>query len=267
MNGIRLVARREFVERIRERSFLISTAVSVLILVAVIVLPRLLGGDGTVRVIFRGSDAAAVATAATAQASATGLHLVVVPAGTEDGDTGRARSGDVDALLDGSTMVSKDTPDPALLTVLESAHRQVAGAAALAAAGIDPAKAEAALRVPPLTVRTATPSDPRADQRRTIAFIATIILYGQLVGYGFWVAVGVVEEKASRVVEVLLATVRPRVLLTGKILGIGLLGLVQLLVLGVAAVLAGRLSGALQVTGDAVAALGVVIGWFLLDSA
>ena len=264
MNSIRLVARREFVERVRERSFLISTVVSAVILVAVIVLPRVLAGDGTIRVIFRGAGATAVAAA---QAGAAGLHLVVVAAGTEQGDTGRARSGDVDALLDGSTVVSKDSPDPTLLAVLESAHRQVAGAVALAAVGIDPARAQAALAVPPLTVATATPTDPRADQRRTIAFIATVILYGQILGYGFWVAVGVVEEKASRVVEVLLAAIRPRVLLTGKILGIGLLGLAQLLVLAVVAVLAGRLSGALQVTGDAVIAVAVVLGWFLLGFA
>ena len=73
-----------------------------------------------------------------------------------------------------------------------------------------------------------------------------------------------VEEKASRVVEVLLATVRPRVLLTGKIVGIGLLGLLQLLLLGVVAVVAGRVSGGLDLTGDAIGVLGVVVGWFLL---
>ena len=48
-----------------------------------------------------------------------------------------------------------------------------------------------------------------------------LLLYGQLIGYGFWVAVGVVEEKSSRVVEILLATIRPRQLLAGKVIGIG----------------------------------------------
>ena len=46
--------------------------------------------------------------------------------------------------------------------------------------------------------------------------------------YGTWVLTGVVEEKQSRVVEVVLSTVRPRDLLMGKVLGIGLLALAQL---------------------------------------
>ena len=49
--------------------------------------------------------------------------------------------------------------------------------------------------------------------------------------YGTWVLTGVVEEKQSRVVEVVLTTVRPRDLLMGKVLGIGILALVQLVVL------------------------------------
>ena len=56
--------------------------------------------------------------------------------------------------------------------------------------------------------------------------------------YGEWVLVGVVEEKSNRVVELILSTMRPRHLLAGKVIGIGLIGLVQLaLVAGLAAVL------------------------------
>ena len=51
--------------------------------------------------------------------------------------------------------------------------------------------------------------------------MAVVILYGQLLGYGFWVATGVVEEKSTRVVELLLSAIRPRQLLAGKVLGIG----------------------------------------------
>jgi len=265
--GAGLVARREFVELVRERSFLVSTVISGLILVAVVVLPQLLGGTSTSTVIVSGQDAVVVADAVHRQAQAAGLEVRVVEPTDPTTDRRKAYDGDVDALLDGGTVVARSKPDAALLAVLDAAYRQVAGAAALSSAGIDPEKVERALAVPPLQVTTSTPSNPAADQRTTIAFVATIVLYGQIVGYGFWVAVGVVEEKASRVVEVLLATVRPRVLLTGKIIGIGLLGLVQLMLLGVVALAAGRLSGGLDLTGDAVRVLGVVIGWFLLGYA
>jgi ABC-2 type transport system permease protein len=94
-----------------------------------------------------------------------------------------------------------------------------------------------------------------------------VILYGQIIGYGFWVATGVVEEEASRVVEVLLATIRPRVLLTGKIIGIGVLGLVQLLILGVAGLVAGRATGSLDIDGETLGIVGIAFAWFLLGYA
>jgi ABC-2 type transport system permease protein len=61
------------------------------------------------------------------------------------------------------------------------------------------------------------------------AFVAVLLLYGQLISMGYFVAMGGVEEKSTRVVEVVLSTLRPRHLLAGKILGLGLLGLAQLL--------------------------------------
>ena len=75
---------------------------------------------------------------------------------------------------------------------------------------------------------TVEPVDPDRDAKAGIAFFAILILYGQLLTYGYWVAAGVVEEKSSRVIEVLLATIRPKDLLAGKVIGLGLLGLGQL---------------------------------------
>ena len=53
----------------------------------------------------------------------------------------------------------------------------------------------------------------------------TVVLFMRITTYGAMVLSGVVEEKASRVVEVLLARMPARSLLAGKIAGIGLLGL------------------------------------------
>ena len=85
-----------------------------------------------------------------------------------------------------------------------------------------------------------------------------LMLYGQLLTYGYWVAAGVVEEKSSRVIEVLLATIRPKDLLAGKVIGLGLLGLGQLLLVAVLGVAAAALTGALDVDGDLLAAVGLV---------
>ena len=63
-----------------------------------------------------------------------------------------------------------------------------------------------------------------------VALVGVVVLYSLLILFGQFVAQGVVEEKSSRVVELLLATMRPWQLLAGKILGLGLLGLAQIVV-------------------------------------
>ncbi len=54
-----------------------------------------------------------------------------------------------------------------------------------------------------------------------------LLLYLAIFTYGLWVAGGIVEEKSSRVIEVVLSAIRPRELLFGKIVGLGALGLIQ----------------------------------------
>jgi ABC-2 type transport system permease protein len=91
-----------------------------------------------------------------------------------------------------------------------------------------------------------------------------ILLWIALGQYGNMVAQGVVEEKATRIMEILLATIRPSGLLAGKVVGIGLVGLLQLTIVGAAALVA------VQVTNvAAIPALGLTsilgdIMWFLL---
>lgn len=67
-----------------------------------------------------------------------------------------------------------------------------------------------------------------------------------------------------RVVEVLLATIRPWQLLLGKVLGIGAAGLVQLLVLGAVGIGIGTATGVISLTATAVAVFAATLGWFLL---
>ena len=85
--------------------------------------------------------------------------------------------------------------------------------------------------------------------------------------YGTWVLTGVVEEKQSRVVEVVLSTVRPRDLLMGKVLGIGVLALAQLLVLVGAGIAAAQLSGRLTLPPTTAGAVVQLLAWFLLGFA
>jgi ABC-2 type transport system permease protein len=93
-----------------------------------------------------------------------------------------------------------------------------------------------------------------------------LILVG-IFSFGFTVLTGVVEEKQSRVVEVVLSTVRPRDLLMGKVLGIGVLGIVQLVVFVTAALIAASLTDRLVLPSTTPGAILLLAVWFILGYA
>src|SRR3954454_6809911 len=264
-DAVRLVARREITQRVREKSFLISMLVSLIIVGLVAVVPTVLGlgGDGGYTVGVLDPSARRVADAAARSACAFDAKLTIRRIAPADAEQALA-DGDVDAVLSARGLRSQEKPDDALVRVLQAANRQVRAAQALREAGLPPAQARRALAPQPLAVTTVKPVDSAAEKRGGFAFFAVILLYGQLIGFGYFVAMGVVEEKSSRVVEVLLSTIGPRHLLAGKILGLGVLGLGQLLVL---AVLGLGVAGALDIDGDLIVAAALALVWFVVGYA
>lgn len=266
--AVMLVARREIVERARERSFLISTAFTLLMLIGIVAIPPLLGfGDPpTYRVAFVDAAAQSYAPPAAGLADQLDVELEQSTPTLAQGQEQLAAD-ELDALVTGEGIHVREELDPRLDAVLQGASRQVRGSAALEDAGLTADQVAAVQTVAPLPIERTEQVDPEADTRQGIAFVGTFVLYGQLLGYGFWVALGVVEEKSTRVVEVLLATVRPRALLAGKILGIGLLGLAQLLVLAVVGLTVAQLIGTVSLGAEAVLPVALVFGWFVLGFA
>ena len=132
-------------------------------------------------------------------------------------------------------------------------------------AGVDPGALVAAQQAP-----TVTSLDPQtdADQSRFLfANIGAVLILVGIFSFGFTVLTGVVEEKQSRVVEVVLATVRARDLLMGKVLGIGILGVVQLLVFVVAALAAAILTNRFALPATTPSAIALLVVWFVLGYA
>ncbi len=243
---IRLVARREVVERVRDKGFLFSTAFGLLLIAAVAFLPSLLGaGEPDAVTVAADAEGLALAEAAVAQQEDFDLEITVVEAGDREDLEAALESGEIDAaLIDGGVLVHEEL-DSALAFALQRAQ-------------LPPP--------PPLEVTALAPPEQegQADQAGGLAFAITFILYGQLFAYGMWVATGVVEEKTSRVVEILLATVRPSHLLAGKILGIGLLALAQLLLIAAVGLAVVTLTGVVELPQGAAAAIAGSIGWFCL---
>jgi ABC-2 type transport system permease protein len=260
--AVQLVARREIVERVRERSFLISTSVMAAIVVLVVVLGSVLGSDNSYDIGVSDPAARPVADAAARSGQAAGLTVRVRE--IAPGQTRAAlRDGSVDVVLDRTAMHSQDKPPAELTALVQAAHREAAALEELRKAGVPRAAAEPALSPPPLQIATVNPVDPSADAEAGFAFFVVLLLYGQLLTYGYWVAAGVVEEKASRVIEVVLAAVRPRQLLAGKVLGLGLLALGHLLLIAAVGLGAAAATGALEVDRDMVVGAALALAWFV----
>jgi ABC-2 type transport system permease protein len=264
----RVVARREFVERFKDRGFRISTGITLTILVGFLVLSSLAGGRARYDLVVVGDDAVEVGTQLE-RGSATLAFDVTVHELDDEASAERAlRDGDADAVLIGGDRIVVKSDGPAdLLGAVQSVSERLRAHQVLEEAGVSPDQADEALGVAPLPVRALEPIDERRQQLAAVAFVGVLALYGQLFAYGYWVAAGVVEEKSSRVVEVLLSAIRPSQLLRGKILGIGLLGLCQLLLIGMIGFGTALGVGRLDFPGGALGAIGVVLLWFLFGYA
>lgn len=270
--AIGLVARREFFTQVQKKSFVISNAlVLIAIVVGIVATSIFSGGDdeqptvGVVAGYSLGTTLGSIGDAA-----GMPIEISTVP----DADAGREQvsSGSLDVALvpsgDGTvTAISESEIDAGLKTLIDTAVAQEAQSAALTTRGVDPAEVAADAARATVVVEAIDPPDPEQGQRIILSILAVVLLYMQILLFGTYVAMGVVEEKSSRVVELLLSTLRPLQLLWGKILGIGAVGLLQLTAYGVVGVGTALATGTLTVTGTALSVLVGTIGWFILGFA
>ncbi|KQU06807.1 ABC transporter permease [Rhodococcus sp. Leaf7] len=272
--AITLVARREFDVQVRKKSFLISNAIVLLVIIGGIVAFSLFSGgdDSEDRTPLGLVGDQALSQTLTAVGDQLGEPVEIRQIDTADDARTQVTDGDVDVALvpgnDGAyTAITGDSVDGTLKAVIDTAVSAKAQNDTLTGLGVDPQAVATATANAAVTVEAIDPPDPAQGQRLALSFIAVILLYAQIITFGMYVAMGVVEEKSSRVVELLLSTVRPLQLLWGKVLGIGVVGLLQLTAYGAAGLIAGTATGTLTVTGTAVSVFVSTIGWFVLGFA
>lgn len=236
---VALVTRREVTERVRAKSFLISTGIYLLVALASIIIPNLVGDEEPVhRIGVAGAQGDQLQAAIAALAPSLELDVQVrrlADAGAA-GEAVRERNVRV-AIVDGTRLVSRGEIDEELSLLLNTAAYQVTAATRLAEAGVSPVEAARLLNPEPLAVERVVEPRPIRESNRPLAFTGVLVIYLLLLTYGFTVANGVLEEKSSRVSEILLGALRPSQLLAGKVVGIGVVAVVQLLMVGVPAVI------------------------------
>jgi ABC-2 type transport system permease protein len=269
---IALVAKRELTTRARTKSFLISNAIVLALILGGIIAASVFSASDTLPKLGLVGSAATLSGALSASSATTDKPLAVSTVANEATARSKVGSGDLDVALvphgTGSytAIVEKELAGD-LRSIIDSTVRQQAVSSTLSAQGVDLVKLARAAEGANVTVKPINPPDPNSDQRTALAFIAMILMFFQILMFGLYVAMGVVEEKSSRVVEVLLATIKPLHLLWGKVLGIGAVGLLQLAAYGVVGLAAGMATGLVTVTGLAVGVFASVLFWFILGFA
>jgi ABC-2 type transport system permease protein len=259
--AIELTARREILERARSRAFVISTLVQVAVVIAIVVIAALTSGDSTERydVGYSGAAARGVVESAERQASAFDAEVTPRELASEAEARAAVENEDVDAAVVGRSLIVRTDPSDNLTSLLQAAQREVATSAQLRAEGLDSGEIQRALNPQPLGV-----VEVGEVAGGGVAFVGSLLLYISILTYGFVVATAVVTEKSTRVVEVVLAAIRPVQLLAGKILGIGALGIAQVFVIAAAGVGTALAVGSIDLPDATAETVALVLVYFLL---
>jgi ABC-2 type transport system permease protein len=234
-----------------------------------IALPAFLDtGPGAKDVGLTGTTPSGLTATMQAQGDAVDTTIRVHHYDTRAGGEADVRDGAIDVLVvDARQLEWHKAADEQLKAVVTGAIQLVAVRDRAEAAGMDPDELLAI--VEPVTVANVELGrfEGRSADDETAAFLMTMVLFFAISTYGAMVLSGVVEEKSSRTVEVLLARMPARNLLAGKIAGIGLLGLTQIAATAAVALAAASLTDSFDVPAVRGSVLAWAVVWFVLGYA
>jgi ABC-2 type transport system permease protein len=272
-----IVAKREFLERSRTRVFRLTLfGLSAAVFAGIIIISFLAGDADPIAIGIGGDSPEGIIADIEAVADVSGDSVIVLDLGTRADAQRAVENGEVDvALIDEATVVSGSSPSRTVSSILSAAVQ--INARRRVAVDLGLSDSDVATLVEPIQVDFVQldPVDPSeaadtGDEARAVAsFFTSIVLLTTIMMFGQFVAIGIVEEKQNRIVEVILSRVPASSLLVGKVLGIGALGLLQVVALGTAAVVGLAFApldglGDIDLTAIGITAVIWLIFWFIL---
>ncbi len=263
-HNIWLIAKREYTERIRTKAFIIST----------VLIPALMGGGifGVAAIASKSKTTAHIAIVSAQPQPAqdlkhelehgddTSMTVDLVP----PGDTTPLDQAIANKQLDGYLVITqspvadgashrpnfdfkpRSSADIATSDSIQSALHTVLMREYLAAHNVPADEAKALMDPVTVNVIGANGKHTNSKQSFFVAYTLFFLMYMVVLLYGMNVARSIIEEKTSRVFEVLLASIQPDELLAGKILGVGSVGLTQVGIWMAAALLFAAQAGAMS---------------------
>ncbi|CAN5798892.1 ABC transporter permease [soil metagenome] len=264
--AVRLMAGREVRASLQKRSFWIGASITFAIVLAVAILPGLLGGsDTTDRSVGLVADSRGLRGPLEAIDRADpDLRLRIRSYDSASSAQRAARDGTVDASVVGDRIYVEDDAPDALVAILDQSARVARVEAGVADGSVEPGIARELASPRVLTVKALDPTDSAQSARQAMTVFGIFLLFAQVFSFGYAVSGGIVEEKSSRVVEVLLAKLRPGELLAGKILGIWLLTSAQMLVFAAVGLGASTLSGTLDLPPGWPGVVASLLLWYVV---
>ncbi|QDP95103.1 ABC transporter permease [Microlunatus elymi] len=228
-----LVAEREIIARVRSKAFLISTGLMLVAVLAAVII----GGALSQRQSTTTVAVAAVGPAAAELAHVPNVTVKSVP--DRDAAEKLINDGTVDAA------VISDSGNPTGFKIIADDSA--------------PDNLVAALSISP-SVELLNPNATPPGVRYLAALGFGLLFFISATTFGGTIAQSVVEEKQTRIVEILLSTIPARVLLTGKIVGNSLLAFGQVVLIGACAVIGMTVTG----NNELLSALGAPLAWFVV---
>ncbi len=261
----KVIAGREINVRIRDKTYLGATAFLLVALIVGIVLSSVLGGrPETFRLgVVDDAGAAIAESAQQVLRSQNDTEDIVDAVGLDDVEAaeGAVTQESVDAALvpaqDGYELLGDRELDSSLSAAVATAVASTVTAANAEDEGVDLAALSQGATV---DERLLDEDAEDAGLKDAVAFGFAILFLFTALGFGMTIAQSVVQEKESRVVEILAAAVPVRQMLWGKIIGNTLLALIQIVLL----VIVGAVGLAVTGRSDVLGGLGPAALWYVL---
>jgi ABC-2 type transport system permease protein len=269
LSTVGLIAKREVLARIQTKAFAILTSLLIAAVLAIIVLFKLIGGSPTTLHVGVTSDAQSLTSALRSIGTAANIRVDVSDVTLSDGQK-QVRDGNLDAVVTGSangkikTVVNNDLSD-SLRGILTSIAQQQVLRQQITSLGGHPDAVAAAVESAGVSVTTLGHTDPHKGQRIGMSTVIGVLTYVMLMISIQLTGQGVVEEKSNRIVEILLAAVKPWQLLAGKVIGIGIVTIAQVAMVAAVGAIAASVTGVLHLPSGLIGgAAAQAVLWYLL---
>ena len=232
MNKILLIIKREYLAKVRKKTFLLMTILGPILMAALIVMPVYLANKGKEKRII--AIASKDISLFNKLEDSEYIHFNVIPDVEALALKNEFNDSPYYALLDiADSTFTLYSNQQISLNVSDEIKNQIEGVIKekrLKKSGIDLdilKKANASIEISTIIVSEEGNKNSRAEVSMAIGFLSGILIYMFIFMYGTMVMRSVIEEKTSRIIEVIISSVKPFQLMMGKIIAVALVGLTQ----------------------------------------